>query len=209
MGDVLELVLMTATAELRDIGAVRSVLDAAEEYVGVVQQQDTWLRMDEHGGGLLVRSSALGMHAVVETVRQDRGPVGMERQVLTPIDDARCPPAPWDTMEPQVVVRRGREVWLADNVRLYLDSMPGVGQFLRIEAVVDADHPPDRCREALRRLLRQAAVPLDALQTSSYGELALGAAPEPDAGRAAEIERMKAKIELLRPMGPEDPQGRG
>lgn len=210
-GDPIELTLVTVATQLTDVTAARkAAIDSADEYVGVVQQQDTWLRMDEHGGGLLLRKSSLGISAVVETVRQDRGPVGLERQILTPIPDPDHPPPPWDSMEPLVVVRRGREVWVVDNVRLYLDLVPGVGLFFRIEAVVDDTHPPDRCREAVRRLLRQINAPVDSLQTLSYGELALETSqPDPDAERSAEIERMKEKIARLQPMGPGGPKEPG
>lgn len=205
MTDTMDLTLITVTAELSEIDAVRAVLlEEADEYLGVIQQRDAWLRIDEHGGGLLVRSSALGAPAVIEVERGDRGPVCLERHRLTVIDDADRPPPPWGAMVPVATVRRARELWVAENVRLYLDTVAGVGLFLSMEAVVDGDHPPAACREAVRRLLRRASVPLDALQTRTYPELAQGAAPpDPEAARSAEIERMKEKLQRLGPGEPE------
>lgn len=205
MGETIELSLITVTASLHDVTAARqTLLDEADEYLGVVQQRDTWLRVDENGGGLLVRKSALGAAAVVEVERGDRGPVCLERHAMTLIGDADRPPEPWAAMVPVATVRRAREVWVVDNVRMYLDTVPGAGLFLCLEAVIDEAHPPSACRDAVRRLLRLAAVPLDALQTRTYVELIAGAEePDVEAERGAEIERMRAKLGRLGPVEPD------
>jgi ADP-ribose pyrophosphatase len=82
----------------------------------------------------------------------------------------------------QVVVRKKRELWLLDNVRIHLDSVEGLGSFLELEAVVDGAHPEDACHAAVRRLLGELAIGQEDLCSRAYAdELAeRGGGPRPD-----------------------------
>jgi adenylate cyclase class 2 len=50
-------------------------------------------------------------------------------------------------------VRKTRHLYWVDNVRVHLDEVEGLGRFLELEAVVDAAHSEDRCRERAGQLL--------------------------------------------------------
>ena len=49
------------------------------------------------------------------------------------------------------VVKR-RELWLLDNVRIHLDEVEQIGNFLEFEAIVDADHDTRSCHETIKHL---------------------------------------------------------
>ena len=206
MSEIMELVLVTVCAEVGDPTRIRRVAtDLSEEYIGVVQQRDRWLRLGNNGDGVLLRHSMLGGSAVVEVERESRGPVTVERQRLTPVAEGARPPAPFDGLDTVARVLRAREIWVRDNVRIYLDTIPELGTFGVVEAVVDDAYPKEVCRESVGRLLRLLELPIDSLVSRSYAELMLDptrAAVEvrqPDEERQAELERMKEKLAQLGP----------
>ena len=49
------------------------------------------------------------------------------------------------------VVKR-RELWLLDNVRIHLDEVEVIGNFIEFEAIVDRDHDTRSCHETIGHL---------------------------------------------------------
>jgi adenylate cyclase class IV len=49
------------------------------------------------------------------------------------------------------VVKR-RELWLLDNIRIHLDEVERIGNFIEFEAVVDSDHDTRSCHESIKHL---------------------------------------------------------
>ena len=78
-------------------------------------------------------------------------------------------PRPEDA--PLVVVRKRRELWLLDNVRIHLDTVDGLGSFLELEAVVDAAHDEARCRARVHELLPAFGVAEADCVRASYSDL--------------------------------------
>ena len=73
--------------------------------------------------------------------------------------------------EPRVVVRKRRELWLVDNVRIHLDEVDGLGTFLELEAVIDAAHDEAACRAAVYRLLAVLGILESDCVRASYSDL--------------------------------------
>jgi predicted adenylyl cyclase CyaB len=70
-------------------------------------------------------------------------------------------------------VRKRREIFLVDNVRVHLDEVEGLGTFLELEAVFDgsnAAEPAERAKVA--RLLAELGVREADLVPTSYEALA-------------------------------------
>jgi predicted adenylyl cyclase CyaB len=49
-------------------------------------------------------------------------------------------------------VRKRRQLFLWDNIRIHLDTVAGLGNFVEIEAVVDPAHDEAACHEGARRV---------------------------------------------------------
>jgi len=69
-------------------------------------------------------------------------------------------------------VRKRREIYLVENVRIHLDEVEGLGTFLEFEAMLDQQHPDEQvARELLDRLAGEFGLGPDSLLSGSYGEL--------------------------------------
>ncbi|MFT4605013.1 MAG: adenylate cyclase class 2 [Rhodothermales bacterium] len=77
-------------------------------------------------------------------------------------------------LEPLVVVDKTREIWFADNVKLHLDRVEGLGQFVEIEAIdsdgtIGEEHLLKQCRDFMELF----AIAADDLIDHSYSDMVL------------------------------------
>lgn len=71
----------------------------------------------------------------------------------------------------RAVVRKRRELWLHENVRIHLDAVDGLGNFVELEAVLSADHGQAESRERLERMTSALGIRPEHRLAGSYGEL--------------------------------------
>ncbi len=71
------------------------------------------------------------------------------------------------------VVEKRREIYLHHNVRMHLDEVAGLGDFLEFEAVLDARHDDADGHAALARLSREFEIQPHHLVAASYSDLLL------------------------------------
>lgn len=73
-----------------------------------------------------------------------------------------------------VEVKKEREIYFIENVKFHLDRVPGLGEFIEIEAI---DHHGDIGREKLleqcNNYMRQLGIAGEDLQTTSYSDMLL------------------------------------
>lgn len=74
-------------------------------------------------------------------------------------------------------VRKRRHVWFVDNVRVHLDDVEHLGEFIELEAMVDASHSEAQCLERARELLRLFGVRAEDVVAVAYVDKLRGAAP--------------------------------
>lgn len=74
-------------------------------------------------------------------------------------------------MPVRAVVRKTRELWMYANVRIHLDAVEGLGDFLEFEAVVGGDFDDRRCHETLAELRRALAPALGEPIAVGYADL--------------------------------------
>ena len=89
---------------------------------------------------------------------------------VLPVRDAEAHACPSKT-PPVVVVRKTRELWLLDNVRIHLDTVDGLGTFLELEAVVGPSHDEARCHAQVDALLPAFGVTERDCVRASYSDL--------------------------------------
>jgi len=104
--------------------------------VGVDVQTDTYFRVPQ--GRLKLRESSLSGGQLIPYLRPDaRGPRQSDYQVI-PVPDPDATRALLEAiLGRHRVVRKRREIFLYQNVRIHLDAVDGLGSFLELEAVFD------------------------------------------------------------------------
>lgn len=72
------------------------------------------------------------------------------------------------------VVKKDREIYLIENVRIHLDNVDGIGPFFEFEAVYENDSEEHRLREEkkVEDLMKAFEISSESLQKTSYQQLA-------------------------------------
>lgn len=140
-------------AEIRDIEAARrqcGLIGATRE--GTVAQIDVCFRVPS---GRLKRRETPGRP--VEWIvfsRPDRLGARVSTYTLLTDEQARVRFGE-GTLAPARIVRKTREVWRLDNLRIHLDEVEDVGRFVEFQAIVDAEHDLDGCSALVVQLREQ------------------------------------------------------
>jgi len=69
-----------------------------------------------------------------------------------------------------VEVEKTRQVWLWENVRIHLDDVKGLGQFVELEAVTE-EQGVEESHRRVETLMRALEITSDQLVEGSYGDL--------------------------------------
>ena len=124
-------------ARCADLDAVRERARAvATSHLGIDRQTDTYFATQR--GRLKLRESSLSGGQLIPYLRPDqRGPKNSDYGVI-PIQE----PESVKTLLTEIlgvhrVVRKVRDIWLHENVRIHLDQVEGLGSFVELEAVYD------------------------------------------------------------------------
>jgi adenylate cyclase class 2 len=143
----------------------------ATSHLGLDRQVDTYFRTAR--GRLKLRESSLSGGQLVPYLRPDvGGPRRSDYRVL-PVRDA---PSLRDLLATILgvhrVVRKEREIFLYQNVRIHLDRVEGLGSFLELEAVYDGAPEGETAeREKLAFLMAEFGVREADLVAGSYESL--------------------------------------
>jgi predicted adenylyl cyclase CyaB len=98
------------------------------------------------------------------------GPKGSD-YTLVPTDEPSLLKAALTTaLGVRRVVDKRREIFLADNVRIHLDDVAGLGAFLEFEAVLDERHDDTSGRAQVERLMEAFGITGADLLEGSYGD---------------------------------------
>ncbi len=76
-----------------------------------------------------------------------------------------------EALEVRCVVQKRREIFLVDNVRIHLDAVVGLGDFLEFEAVLGPAADDEAGRAQLDRLIKTFAIDPADLLPGSYAEM--------------------------------------
>ncbi|HXJ35399.1 MAG TPA: class IV adenylate cyclase [Candidatus Eisenbacteria bacterium] len=157
-------------ARLADLAAARAIADrVGARFTWADDQVDRYFELDG-GRRVKLRTTGRGAELIRYDRREDAG-VRVSAYEVSPVRDAEGEACLVPTTRPLVTVRKRRELWLLDNVRIHLDTVDGLGTFLELEAVVDATHDEARCRAAVDRLLDAFGLSEAACLRASYGDL--------------------------------------
>lgn len=124
-------------ARCPDLAASRRVAKRlATEYVGRDAQVDTYFAT--RAGRLKLRESSLSGGQLIPYLRPDRPDARRSDYRVIPVPDPEGTRCLLETiLGVHRVVRKEREIFLAGNVRIHLDRVEGLGDFVELEAVFD------------------------------------------------------------------------
>jgi predicted adenylyl cyclase CyaB len=110
----------------------------ATRWLGLDRQVDTYFRTP--AGRLKLRESSLSGAQLVPYLRPDAPAARRSDYVVIPVPDpARTKQLLAELLGVHRVVRKLREIGWFENVRIHLDQVEGLGDFLELEAVWDGD----------------------------------------------------------------------
>ena len=163
---------------------------------GELRQRDTYF--DAPSGRLKLREQEPGGAELIAYERADAPEARESRYRIAPVKDAAALREALDAaLGTTVVVDKRRRLLVWEGVRIHLDRVEGLGDFVELEGVADASS--DLAREAglVARLREELAIADEAVEATGYADLLAGvAAVEPDA--AADAASADGAEELLR-----------
>lgn len=156
-------------AELRDIALARSICRViGAEPMGALMQTDTYY----HAADARFKKRETAGEPTVYIVyhRRDRTSPKISRFEILSEEGAR---ERFGEREhaPMVVVRKRRELFILRNVRIHLDRVEELGEFLEFEAAVSPKWNLRRCHDSLRKLRTQFMPALGEAVSCGYADL--------------------------------------
>jgi predicted adenylyl cyclase CyaB len=160
-------------ARLADPQAARAVAAArATRTPWTEEQTDVYFRVDASGEERVkLRTSSRHGAQLIRYRRPEASGVRTSDYSLSPLAPAEVALTAVSLGAPILTVTKTREVFLVDNVRVHLDRVEGLGDFLELEAMVDPDHDDARCRVQVDELLQALGVSELDLVRASYSDL--------------------------------------
>ena len=156
-------------AHCRDLPAAREAARAvATEHIGVDRQVDTYFVT--RAGRLKLRESSLSGGQLVPYLRPDQTGPRRADYAIVPVEDPSSVKALLTALlGVHRVVTKRREIFLCDNVRIHLDRVESLGDFLELEAVFDGSPQAERAQHAkVERLMDALAISKADLIDTSY-----------------------------------------
>ncbi|RLD10633.1 adenylate cyclase [candidate division KSB1 bacterium] len=139
-------------------------------FLGTDRQVDTFFHVPK--GRLKLRESSLNGTMLIPYLRPDRAQAKDSRYVLLPVQDASATKALLDEMFGRwLVVEKTRRIYLYRNVRIHLDQVKGLGNFMEFEAVVDEANDDAVSRQRLEMLKIHFGLRAQDLVPNAYADL--------------------------------------
>ena len=166
-------------ARLRDMGAAERIAVelAGPEPHARLRQVDTYFRVP--AGRLKLREIS-GTEERAELIvyhRPDQSGPKSSTYHVAPVDDpAALKGVLVECLGVRIVVDKRRTVYLWRNVRIHLDSVAGLGEFLEFEAVMPEGAADEEGERLVADLMERFGTPRGDLIEGSYSDMAEGQA---------------------------------
>ena len=135
-----------------------------------LHQEDVFFRAPR--GRWKLRTESGGDGELIHYERPDADGPKTSRYRLDPVDDADGLRRVLDlACGTRAVVRKKRELFLAGRTRIHVDEVEGLGWFLELEVVLEADESEATGEREAHELMRRLGVAADALVSGAYVDL--------------------------------------
>jgi len=156
--------------------ARRTAQRLATDHPGVQIQTDTYFHCPD--GRLKLREIEGEPAQLVWYARPDQRQAAASRYLLVTVPDpAGLKQALTAALGVRGVVRKQREVFLYRSVRIHLDEVDGLGQFLEFEAVLGPAGDESSGHALIDQLVGQFGITESSLLEKSYGDMAVPGRP--------------------------------
>ena len=154
-----------------DLTAARAAaVGLAGPVVAVLNQLDTYVHVP--AGRLKLREINDTSAELIFYHRPDDPSPRLSRYHLVPVPDPSAMKALLTAaLGVRAVVRKRRELHLYENVRIHLDAVENLGNFIELEAVLSGQNGQAESRERLERVARALGIGPGQRIAGSYGEL--------------------------------------
>ena len=161
-------------ARCQDLAGARDgARSAGAIHQGLLIQTDTYFHC--RNGRLKLRQIEGGKSELIWYERADSPEIRGSDYILTPISDATSVlDALSAAMGVRITVRKRRELWLYDNVRIHLDEVDGLGDFVEFEAVIRSDGDAEAAPRQIATLAGALKIFEKDLVSQSYCDLLEG-----------------------------------
>lgn len=159
-------------ARIASLAAARGACDEIANFAGHEEQTDTYFRCSQ--GRLKLRERGDLPAQLVGYARADStAPRPSDYWLVTINEPAALKAALAATLGVLVVVRKHRDVFLYRNVRIHLDRVERLGEFVEFEAVLSAGDDEQAAAALVSDLAARLAVAAGDRVESSYSDLLL------------------------------------
>lgn len=158
-------------ARIASLAAAREVaLQVATDHVGVQRQVDTYFSCPH--GRLKLREIDGQPAQLVWYSRPDLQAARVSDYILTPVHaPAELKESLARALGVRVVVDKRREIFLADNVRIHLDRVAELGDFIEFEAVLASGMPIEFGERQVAELSERFGLSAEQLVECSYADM--------------------------------------
>lgn len=158
-------------ARLADVDAARAIVAGlGAAFVWSDEQVDRYYELDGERR-LKLRICGRAPAELIRYERPETSGIRASDYEITPVRDDAAALCLVPKTPPLVTVRKRRELWQLENVRIHLDDVDGLGTFLELEAVVDGAHDDRACTRAVERLLAALDIREADCIRASYSDL--------------------------------------
>lgn len=167
-------------ARLRDPAAALETAHRLADSPEILQleQTDTYFHVPHGRLKLREEYGAHAEHKLVFYNRADQaGPKQCDYDLLPVADPAATKALLANALGVRVVVTKKRTVYFHKNVRMHLDTVQGLGDFLEFEAVMKQGVPEERGEPLVKRLMREFDIRDQDLITVSYCDMLIKTIP--------------------------------
>ena len=158
-------------ARLTSLDAARQIAASlATKHLGVFEQVDTFFHCSS--GRLKVRQVKGQPAELIAYHRPDTSEAKTSNYHLIRIDEGgQLIAALSSSLGKLQTVRKVREVFLYHNVRIHLDHVENLGDFLELESVVSGDVTESTARQRLDELVARFSIQKEDLKARAYADL--------------------------------------
>jgi adenylate cyclase class IV len=147
-----------------------AALDLGARDEGMLIQRDTYFHAVQ--GRLKLREAPPEMAELIAYARADRAAARVSSYRVVPVaDPIALGEALADVLGVRVVVEKARRLLLFENVRIHLDRVAGLGDFVELEAVVTGPGGPAAEQPKVDELRRALDITDERLVARSYSDL--------------------------------------
>jgi len=139
---------------------------------GVLNQIDTYFHVES--GRLKLRQINNDRAELIEYTRSNHATARSSRYKLTPLTVEALQTVLQDFSRShgvRVVVKKRRELWMWENVRIHLDEVEGLGTFIEFEGVVGPDADEVASKHRVDRLVGEFGIRDEDQIGESYSDL--------------------------------------